>query len=186
MTTTDKLKDYYSKILTDLGEDVTREGLQKTPLRAAKAMQDLTRGYQSNLNDIINDAIFTSDANQMILVNDIEFYSLCEHHLLPFYGKCHIAYIPDKKVLGISKFARIVDHFSKRLQIQEGLTKQIAESIYESTGANGVGVIIEAQHFCMMMRGIKKQHSNMKTSVMLGSFRESSVTRNEFLQLLAI
>ncbi|PHQ81379.1 MAG: GTP cyclohydrolase I FolE [Coxiella sp. (in: Bacteria)] len=186
MTTTDNLKDHYSKILTDLGEDVTREGLVKTPLRAAKAMQDLTHGYKSNLDEIINGAIFTSDADQMILINDIEFYSLCEHHLLPFYGKCHIAYIPDKKVLGISKFARIVDHFSRRLQIQEGLTNQIAESIYASTGAKGVGVIIEAQHFCMMMRGVEKQHSNMKTSVMLGSFRESSVTRNEFLQLLAI
>ena len=171
-------------IITGLGEDITREGLAKTPERAARALTHLTRGYQQDINDIVNGALFTSDINEMILIKDIELYSLCEHHLLPFFGKCHIAYIPDHKILGLSKFGRIVDLFAQRLQVQENLTQQIANTISSVTGAKGVGVIIEAKHLCMMMRGIQKQNSEMRTSVMLGSFRDDPQLRNEFLQLL--
>ncbi|UAA38568.1 GTP cyclohydrolase I FolE [Paraneptunicella aestuarii] len=181
---TDKLAEHYSDIITLLGEDVTRDGLIDTPKRAAKAMQFLTAGYDMSLQEVINDAIFEADTDEMVVVQGIEFYSLCEHHLLPFIGSCNIAYIPNGKVLGLSKFARIVDLFSRRLQIQEGLTKQIAEAVQEVTGARGVGVIMEAKHMCMMMRGVQKQNSSMVTSVMLGSFRESQATRTEFLRLI--
>ena len=171
-------------ILEGLGEDSTREGLKDTPKRAAKAMQFLTKGYQENLEEIVNGAIFESDNDQMVIVKDIELYSLCEHHLLPFIGKCHIAYLPSGKVLGLSKFARIVDMFARRVQIQENLTREIAEAIQSITQAQGVAVIIESKHMCMMRRGVEKQNSSMHTSVMLGAFRESQATRNEFLSLM--
>lgn len=180
----DNLQGHYSKILELLGEDVNREGLVDTPKRAAKAMQFLTDGYHTKLEDIVNGAVFEADTDEMVIVQDIEFYSLCEHHVLPFIGRCHIAYLPSGKVLGLSKFARIVDMYARRLQIQEGLTKQIAEAVEEVTGAKGVGVIMEGKHMCMMMRGVQKQNSSMVTSVMKGAFRESQATRNEFLRLI--
>lgn len=179
-----KLETLYHDILMELGEDPEREGLKRTPHRAAKAMEFLTSGYHHNLQDIVNEAIFESDNDEMVIVKEIELYSLCEHHLLPFIGKCHVAYIPTGKVLGLSKIARIVDLYARRLQIQENLTKQIAECIMQVTNAEGVGVIIEAKHLCMMMRGVEKQNSIMTTSVMLGSFRDDATTRNEFLSLL--
>jgi GTP cyclohydrolase I len=178
------IKKAYQTILCTLGEDPTRQGLLKTPERAAQAIVDLTAGYTQNLDGIINGAIYESDNDEMVILKDIEFYSLCEHHLLPFVGKCHIGYLPNKKVIGISKIARIVDHFSKRLQIQENLTKQIADCLLDKIDAKGVGVIIEAQHFCMMMRGVQKQNSTMSTSMMLGLFRSDDKTRAEFLSLI--
>lgn len=173
----------YQEIIQQIGENVQREGLVDTPKRAAKAMAYLTKGYQENLDDIINGAIFESDMSEMVVVKDIELYSLCEHHLLPFTGKCHIAYLPDGKIIGLSKIARIADHFARRLQVQESLTKQIADCVQSVTGAKGVGVIVEAQHLCMMMRGVEKQHSVMKTSVLLGLVKSNPATRMEFLQL---
>ncbi|MDF1653573.1 MAG: GTP cyclohydrolase I FolE [Coxiellaceae bacterium] len=181
---TDKLAELYNQILADIGEDPQREGLKDTPRRAAKAMKYLTRGYEQSVEDVVNGAIFTSDMDELVLVKDIELYSLCEHHLLPFIGKCHIAYVPDGKVLGLSKVARLADMFARRLQIQERLTKQIAECVLEVTGAKGVGVVIEAQHMCMMMRGVEKQNSVMTTSMMLGILRDNAKTRSEFLQLI--
>lgn len=178
------LQEHYSQILGLLGEDVNREGLVDTPKRAAKAMQFLTDGYQTKLEDIVNGAVFEADTDEMVIVQDIEFYSLCEHHVLPFIGRCHIAYIPNGKVLGLSKFARIVDMFARRLQIQEGLTKQIADAVLGVTDAKGVGVIMEGKHMCMMMRGVQKQNSSMVTSVMKGTFRNSQATREEFLRLI--
>ncbi|WP_105101495.1 GTP cyclohydrolase I FolE [Microbulbifer pacificus] len=178
------MKEHYAHIIEAIGENLERPGLKDTPLRAAKAMQYLTRGYQQTVEEIVNDALFPSDCSEMVLVKDIELYSLCEHHLLPFIGKAHVAYIPDGKVLGLSKVARIVDMFARRLQIQEQLTVEIAETIQRVTGAAGVGVIIEAKHMCMMMRGVEKQNSVMKTSAMLGSFRSQQATRNEFLSLI--
>lgn len=178
------LASHYKSILEALGENSSREGLVDTPKRAAKAMQFLTKGYQQQLDEIVNGAIFESDNDQMVIVKDIELYSLCEHHLLPFIGKCHIAYLPNGTVLGLSKFARIVDMYARRLQIQENLTRQIAEAVLQVTRARGVAVIIEAKHMCMMMRGVEKQNSSMNTSVMLGAFRESQATRNEFLSLM--
>lgn len=180
----DTLSEHYKAILEGLGEDSSREGLRDTPTRAAKAMQFLTKGYDQKLEDIVNGAIFASDNDQMVIVKDIELYSLCEHHLLPFIGKCHIAYLPNGKVLGLSKFARIVDMFARRLQIQENLTRQVAEAVQSITGAKGVAVIIESKHMCMMMRGVEKQNSSMNTSVMLGAFRDSQATRSEFLTLM--
>ncbi|MCC2617462.1 GTP cyclohydrolase I FolE [Aestuariibacter halophilus] len=180
----DKLSNHYEQILGLLGEDVTREGLVDTPKRAAKAMQFLTDGYEKQLEDVVNDAVFEADTDEMVIVQDIEFYSLCEHHVLPFIGRCHIAYLPNGKVLGLSKFARIVDMYARRLQIQEGLTKQIADAVQQVTGAKGVGVVMEGKHMCMMMRGVQKQNSSMVTSVMLGTFRESQATRTEFLRLI--
>lgn len=171
-------------MIESVGEDPSREGLLKTPERAAKAMRYLTRGYQENVFSLINDALYDSDTDELLLIKDIELYSLCEHHLLPFVGKCHIGYLPHGKVLGLSKFARITDMFARRLQIQERLTKQIADTIMEVTGARGVGVIIEAKHLCMMMRGVEKQNSIMKSSVMLGVLRENEKTRLEFLNLI--
>lgn len=181
---TSAISAHLEKILVQLGENPHREGLQDTPQRAAKALIDLTSGYQENLHAVVNGALFTSDMDEMVIAQNIEFYSLCEHHLLPFFGKCHIAYIPNGKVLGLSKIARIVDVFSKRLQIQEQFTKQLAEAIAEVTQTESVGVIVEAQHLCMMMRGIQKQHSSFSTSVMQGLFRKNHRTRAEFLSLL--
>lgn len=181
---TDKLSAHYHNILADLGEDPTREGLLDTPKRAAKAMSYLTQGYQQTLEGIVNGAVFTSDMDEMVIVESIEFYSMCEHHILPFIGTAHIAYLPNGKVLGLSKFARIVDMFARRLQIQENLTREIAQAVEEVTQCKGVGVVLEAKHMCMMMRGVQKQNSVMKTSVMLGSFRTSQATRQEFLSLI--
>ncbi|UYG01559.1 MULTISPECIES: GTP cyclohydrolase I FolE [unclassified Halomonas] len=181
---TDDIAKNYRDIITALGEDPDREGLRDTPTRAAKAMQFLNAGYKTSLDEIINNAVFESQTDEMVLVKDIELYSMCEHHLLPFIGKCHIAYLPDGKVLGLSKFARIVDMYARRMQIQENLTREIAETVQEVTGAKGVGVVIEARHLCMMMRGVEKQNSSMTTSVMLGRFRSSQATRQEFLTLV--
>lgn len=178
------MQDAFRTIIDAIGEDPTREGLRDTPERAAQAMAFLTRGYHQSLEQVVNGALFESDTNEMIIVQDIELYSLCEHHLLPFIGKCHVAYIPTGKVLGLSKVARIVEMYARRLQIQENLTKQIAEAIQSVTNASGVGVIIEAKHMCMMMRGVEKQNSIMKTSVMLGDFRDSQATRMEFVSLV--
>lgn len=179
-----ELSNHYEHILVGLGENPAREGLLDTPKRAAKAMQYLCKGYNERLEDIVNGALFASTNDEMVIVQDIELYSLCEHHLLPFIGKAHVAYIPTGKVLGLSKVARIVDMYARRLQIQENLTRQIAEAIQEVTHATGVAVVIEAKHMCMMMRGVEKQNSVMNTSVMLGTFRESCTTRMEFLQLI--
>lgn len=178
------MQDAYKTIIESIGEDISRDGLRDTPKRAADAMSFLTRGYGQTLDQVVNGALFESDTSEMILVQDIELYSLCEHHLLPFIGKCHVAYIPTGKVIGLSKIARIVDMYARRLQIQENLTKQIAEAIQSVTSAAGVGVIIEARHMCMMMRGVEKQNSSMKTSVMLGAFRDSTATRTEFVSLV--
>jgi GTP cyclohydrolase I len=178
------VEEAFARIIEACGEDLSRPGLQDTPARAAKAFEFLTRGYGMSVEEVVNDALFPSDASEMVIVQDIEMYSLCEHHLLPFIGKCHVAYIPTGKVLGLSKVARIVDLFARRFQIQEQLTSQIAESVQEITGAEGVGVIIEAKHMCMMMRGVEKQNSIMKTSAMLGRFRDNQSTRAEFLSLL--
>ncbi len=178
------MNDLYKELLARIGEDPNREGLLDTPDRAAKAIEFLTRGYRQKLEDVVNGAIFTVEDNHMIIVKDIELYSLCEHHMLPFFGKCHIGYIPEGKVLGVSKLARIVDLFARRLQIQERLTNQVAGSLMEILAPEGVGVVIEAQHLCMMMRGVEKQNSCMVTSAMIGSFRREASTRNEFLKLI--
>ncbi|MEM1243674.1 MAG: GTP cyclohydrolase I FolE [Pseudomonadota bacterium] len=178
------LANLYASIINELGEDLQREGLRDTPRRASEAMQFLTQGYKQDLTKIINGAVFESAMDELVIVKNIELYSLCEHHLLPFIGKCHIGYLPNGKVIGLSKIARIVDHFARRLQIQEQLTKQIAECLTEVVGAKGVGVIIEAKHLCMMMRGVAKQNSIMTTSMMLGTLRSNNSTRTEFLNLV--
>lgn len=180
----ENLSQNYQQIISSIGEDTDREGLRDTPMRAAKAMSFLTKGYHESMEEVVNGAIFTSDSDEMVIVKDIELYSLCEHHLLPFIGRCHIGYIPNGKVLGLSKFARIVDMYARRLQIQENLGQQVAHAVMEVTGALGVGVVIEAKHLCMMMRGVEKQNSLMKSSMMLGSFRKNPTTRQEFLQLI--
>ncbi|MBR2514490.1 MAG: GTP cyclohydrolase I FolE [Halomonas sp.] len=181
---TDDIAQNYRQIITALGENPEREGLRDTPKRAAKAMQFLTAGYRQSLEEIVNGAVFESQTDEMVLVKDIELYSMCEHHLLPFIGKCHIAYLPNGKVLGLSKFARIVDMFARRMQIQENLTREIAETVQQVTQARGVAVVIEARHLCMMMRGVEKQNSSMTSSVMLGGFRANPATRQEFLTLI--
>ncbi|MGM0537129.1 MAG: GTP cyclohydrolase I FolE [Pseudomonadota bacterium] len=182
---TEELANHYRRIIHELGEDPDREGLRDTPKRAAKAMQFLNHGYNQSLEEIVNGAVFESETDEMVLVKDIELYSMCEHHLLPFIGKCHIAYLPSGKVLGLSKFARIVDMYARRMQIQENLTRQIAEAVRQVTEARGVAVVIEARHLCMMMRGVEKQNSSMTSSVMLGAFREKQSTRQEFLTLVS-
>ncbi|TXH03090.1 MAG: GTP cyclohydrolase I FolE [Nevskiaceae bacterium] len=174
----------FRAIIEAVGENPEREGLLRTPHRAAKAMQFLTQGYEQDIGEIVNGAIFESGNDEMVIVRNIELYSLCEHHLLPFIGKAHVAYLPDGKVIGLSKIPRIVDMFARRLQIQENLTKQIGESIQSVTGAKGVAVVIEAKHLCAMMRGVGKQNSDMVTSMMLGRFREDQRTRQEFLNLI--
>ncbi len=178
------MEELFARLLEQIGEDPTREGLRDTPRRAAKSFQFLMQGYHQDVEKIINNAIFTADINEMILVKDIELYSMCEHHLLPFIGKCHVGYLPKGKVLGLSKVARVVDVFARRLQIQEKLTRQIAEVIMKYTDAYGVAVVIEAQHLCMMMRGVEKQNSVMKTSCILGEFCNNASTRSEFFSLI--
>ena len=178
------MDQHYKSLLKAIGEDPQREGLLDTPKRAAKALKFLTQGYEQKLEDIVGKAIFTTRNDEMVIVRDIELYSLCEHHLLPFIGRAHVAYLPDRKVIGLSKIPRIVDMYARRLQIQENLTRQIADSVLEVTGAKGVGVVVEAKHLCMMMRGVEKQNSSMTTSSMLGRFRTDSRTRTEFLTLI--
>ena len=170
-------------LLRELGEDVEREGLKKTPERVAKSLTYLTRGYRQNIKSVVNGACFTTGTNHMVILKNIELYSMCEHHMLPFFGTCAIGYISQGKVLGVSKLARIVDMFSRRLQIQERLTEQIAEAVMAEAGAEGVGVVIRAKHLCMMMRGVEKQNSEMTTSAVLGSFRADEKVRAEFLSL---
>ncbi len=181
----EKVKSLIRELLIEIGEDPNREGLLATPERVARAYEFLTRGYKVDLDKLINNAVFTQDTNNMVVVRDIELYSLCEHHMLPFYGRAHIGYISNGKVLGVSKLARIVDAFARRLQIQERLTQQIARAIKDAINAEGVGVVIEAQHLCMMMRGVEKQNSLMTTSSVLGSFHDSVATRNEFMTLIS-
>ncbi|MGR9087871.1 MAG: GTP cyclohydrolase I FolE [Gammaproteobacteria bacterium] len=178
------MEEYFSKIIEAIGEDLNREGLKDTPKRAAEAFRFLNNGYQKNLDEVLNDAIFTADTEDMVIIKDIELYSLCEHHLLPFIGKCHVGYLPRGKVLGLSKVARVVDMYARRLQIQEKLTKQIADAVEHAVDAKGVAVVIEAKHLCMMMRGVEKQNSVMTTSVMTGIFRKELSTRSEFLNLI--
>jgi GTP cyclohydrolase I len=178
------MEQHWKAIIEAIGEDPNREGLVKTPERAAKAFEFLTRGYRQDVNELVNNAIFTSDTDEMVIVRNIELYSMCEHHMLPFIGKAHVAYLPQGKVIGLSKIARIVDLFARRLQIQEVLTKQIADCVNTAIDAKGVGVVIEAKHMCMMMRGVEKQNSVMTTSCMLGHFREQPQTREEFLRLI--
>ena len=180
----DKVANLVRELLVEIGEDARREGLAKTPERVAAAFDFLTSGYRTKLADVINGAIFTQSTSSMIIVKNIEVYSLCEHHILPFFGRCHIGYIPRGKVFGVSKLARLVDMYARRLQLQERLTEQISQEIMDEIGAVGVGVMIEARHLCMMMRGVEKQNSMMVTSSVLGSFRESVGTREEFLALI--
>ncbi len=178
------MEEHFRAIIESIGENPDRDGLLRTPHRAARAMEFLTQGYELDLSEIVNGAIFESSNDEMVIVRDIEMYSLCEHHLLPFIGKCHVAYLPAGKVIGLSKIPRIVDMYARRLQIQENLTKQIGESIQQVTEANGVAVVIEAKHLCAMMRGVEKQNSSMITSMMLGRFREDPRTRQELMALL--
>ena len=178
------IEELTRQLLVDIGEDPQREGLQKTPQRVAASWDFLMQGYGEDPDALINSAIFTVEANHMIIVKDIEIFSMCEHHMLPFFGRCHIGYIPSGKVFGVSKLARLVDMFARRLQLQERLTEQISREVMESIGAKGVGVMIEARHLCMMMRGVEKQNSVMITSSVLGTFRESQATRDEFLALI--
>lgn len=181
----ERVAELVRQLLIEIGEDPTREGLLDTPSRVAKAYEELTSGYRTPIEEVVNKAVFQSHANNMIICRDIELYSLCEHHMLPFFGKCHIGYIATDKVLGLSKLARITDVFARRLQIQERLTQQIARQVMDATIAEGVGVVIEARHLCMMMRGVQKQGSYMTTSSVLGSFHDDLSTRNEFLNLIS-
>lgn len=179
-----KLEDNTRNLLELLGEDPNREGLINTPKRVAKAWDFLTKGYNENLDDLINNAIFEGESKDMVIVKNIEFYSLCEHHMIPFYGKAHIGYIPDGKIIGLSKLARITDLFAQRLQVQERLTNQIAQCLHEVLNPRGVAVVLEGKHFCMLSRGVQKQNSIATSSSMLGIFREKESTRNEFLKLI--
>lgn len=181
-----ELEDLFTKIIENLGEDPSRQGLMKTPLRAAKAMEFLTSGYHQNVDNILNGAIFEEDYDEMVIVKEIEFYSLCEHHILPFWGKCHVGYLPQNQIIGLSKIPRIVDMFSRRLQVQERLTREIAEALETALDPRGVAVVMEGQHLCMMARGVEKQAPRMTTNVMRGAFREDSSTRAEFLRCVQI
>jgi GTP cyclohydrolase I len=178
------VEDLIRRLLTELGEDPDREGLSRTPLRVRKALKFLTSGYEADIEAIINGALFTVDYSEMVIVKDIDFYSLCEHHLLPFFGKCHVAYIPGRQVIGLSKIPRLVDVFARRLQIQERMTNQIAQTILEKVAPLGVAVVCEGTHLCMSMRGVEKQNSFAVTSAMLGVFRDNERTRMEFLELI--
>ncbi len=179
-----KIAKLVRELLVELGEDPGREGLVRTPMRVAKSLTYLTRGYRQDIKKVVNNARFKSGTNHMVILRDIELYSMCEHHMLPFYGKCAIGYISRGKVLGVSKLARIVDMFARRLQIQERMTEEIADAIMAETGAEGVGVVIKAKHLCMMMRGVEKQNSEMTTSAVLGTFRTDEKVRQEFLSLI--
>ena len=183
---TPELEGLYTKILEGLGEDPSRQGLLKTPYRAAKAMEFLTSGYHQSVDKILNGAIFDEDYDEMVIVKEIEFYSLCEHHILPFWGKCHVGYLPRKRIVGLSKIPRIVDMFSRRLQVQERLTREIAESLETALDPRGVAVVMEGRHLCMMARGVEKQAPVMTTNVMRGTFREDSSTRAEFLRCIQV
>jgi GTP cyclohydrolase IA len=180
------MQDLIEQLLAELGEDPTRDGLRETPKRVAKAYRFLTSGYHADVHQVLNNALFTVDYSEMVIVKDIDFYSLCEHHLLPFFGKCHVAYIPTTKVIGLSKIPRLVDMFARRLQVQERLTQQIADTIREAIQPLGVAVVMEATHLCMSMRGVEKQNSFAVTSAMLGAFRDQSRTRMEFLELIKL
>jgi GTP cyclohydrolase IA len=180
------MQDLISRLLAELGEDPSREGLRDTPKRVEKALKFLTSGYDANIEQVLNGALFTVDYNEMVIVRDIDFYSLCEHHLLPFFGKCHVAYIPNTRVIGLSKIPRVVDVFSRRLQVQERLTNQIADTIRDSITPLGVAVVMEATHLCMSMRGVEKQNSFAVTSAMQGAFRNNTRTRMEFLELIKL
>lgn len=180
----DPLDSLVQSILSEIGEDPEREGLVKTPHRVAKSFRYLTRGYQQNVDEILNGALFTEDNDEMVTMRDIAIYSLCEHHLLPFFGKCHVAYIPNKKIVGISKLVRLVDMFARRLQVQERMTKQIADTLQEVLEPRGAAVVIEAEHLCMQMRGVQKSGSVVVTSAMLGAFRNRQETRQEFMKLI--
>ncbi|MBI4548769.1 MAG: GTP cyclohydrolase I FolE [Ignavibacteriae bacterium] len=182
---TTTLEEQVREILEILGENPAREGLRRTPRRVAKAWEFLTSGYKQDVKKVLNGAVFSEKYNEMVIVKDIDFFSLCEHHMLPFYGKAHIAYIPNGKIIGLSKLPRVVEVFSRRLQVQERLTQQIADTLYETLEPDGVAVVIEARHLCMMMRGVEKQNSVATTSAMLGSFRDDERTRNEFLNLIS-
>jgi GTP cyclohydrolase IA len=186
MTASDqkKLEQAVRRQLELIGEDPDREGLRRTPIRVAEAYQFLTRGYHEDPKRVLNDALFESTSDEMVIVKDIDFYSLCEHHMLPFFGKCHVAYLPTKKIVGLSKIPRLVDVYARRLQVQERMTQEIASTLMELIKAEGVGVVVEAQHLCMMMRGVEKQNSFAITSAMLGSFRDDARTRAEFLELI--
>ena len=179
-----KIASLVRSLLVELGEDPDRDGLKKTPARVAASLAYLTRGYRQDLRKVVNGARFASGTNHMVILKDIELYSMCEHHLLPFFGKCHVGYIPKKKIIGVSKIARIVDMFARRLQVQERLTKEIAHALSDILDAEGVGVVMEARHLCMQMRGVEKKNSEMTTSSMLGSFRRELATRNEFTRLI--
>jgi GTP cyclohydrolase IA len=180
------MQDLIRQLLAELGEDPAREGLAHTPKRVEKSLAFLTSGYRANIDEVLNDALFTVDYNEMVIVKDIDFYSLCEHHLLPFFGKCHVAYIPKTRVIGLSKIPRLVDVFARRLQIQERMTNQIAETIREKIDPLGVAVVCEGTHLCMSMRGVEKQNSFAVTSAMLGVFRDNARTRMEFLELIRL
>lgn len=179
-----RIGDHYEDMLRDLGEDPSREGLLRTPLRAEKAMRYLTSGYTRNIDELINGALFTAENDDMVVVKNVEYYSLCEHHMLPFFGQMHVAYLPDKKIIGLSKIPRIIDVFARRLQVQERITQQVADTLMEVLQPRGVAVVSEAQHFCMMMRGVEKQCSSTVTSAMLGEFRRNKATKDEFLALI--
>jgi GTP cyclohydrolase I len=179
------MKDLVTALLRELGEDPRREGLEKTPARVEAMLRFLTSGYRRELTEVLNEAVFTEDAyDEMVVVKDIDFYSLCEHHLLPFFGKAHVAYLPDRKIIGLSKVARVVEMYSRRLQVQERLTTQVAQALQDALAPRGVGVVIEGVHLCMMMRGVEKQNSKAVTSAMLGEFRDSPMTRAEFVELI--
>ena len=179
-----ELEGLFTRMLENLGEDPGRQGLVKTPLRAAKAMQFLTSGYHQDIDKLLNNAVFDEDYDEMVIVKDIEFYSLCEHHILPFWGRCHVGYIPRKRIIGLSKIPRIVDMFSRRLQVQERLTREIAEALENTLDPQGVAVVMEGQHLCMMARGVEKQAPKMTTNVMRGIFRANDSTRSEFLKCI--
>lgn len=181
---TAELEGHFTRILENLGEDPGRQGLVNTPLRAAKAMQFLTSGYHQDIDKLLNNAVFDEDYDEMVIVKDIEFYSLCEHHILPFWGRCHVGYIPQKRIIGLSKIPRIVDMFSRRLQVQERLTREIAEALENTLDPQGVAVVMEGQHLCMMARGVEKQAPKMTTNVMRGIFRANDSTRSEFLKCI--
>ena len=182
----ERVRDAVEAVLSEIGEDLTREGLVRTPTRVAKAFEFLTSGYSADIDEVVNGALFTVDYSEMVIVKDIDFYSLCEHHLLPFFGKCHVAYLPRNRVIGLSKIPRLVEVFSRRLQVQERLTNQVAETLSRILDPIGVGVVVEATHLCMLMRGVEKQNSCAVTSAMLGTFRDNARTRMEFLELLKL